>query len=47
MEKVVDDAAFLDELANFPTGEHDDQIDAVSLAVSMLEQKKRAKSWTF
>jgi predicted phage terminase large subunit-like protein len=33
--------AFLDELAQFPTGQHDDQIDAVSLAFSMLEQKRR------
>ncbi len=38
--------AFLDEVANFPSGEHDDQIDAVSLAVSMLETKGR-KVWGF
>jgi predicted phage terminase large subunit-like protein len=33
--------AFLDEIANFPAGQHDDQIDAVSLAFSMLEKKGR------
>jgi predicted phage terminase large subunit-like protein len=27
---------FVDEIAAFPTGRHDDQIDAVSTAVSML-----------
>ena len=31
--------AFIDEVARFPTGRHDDQIDAVSLAVNMLEQR--------
>lgn len=38
--------AFLDELANFPAAEHDDQIDAVSLAVSMLKMKRR-QGWSF
>ena len=31
---------FLDEAASFPTGTHDDQIDAVSLAVKMATQQK-------
>ena len=31
---------FLDEAAAFPTGTHDDQIDAVSLAVKMATQQK-------
>jgi predicted phage terminase large subunit-like protein len=38
--------AFLDEIANFPAGAHDDQIDAVSLAFSMLENKRR-QMWSF
>lgn len=32
---------FLDEVASFPHGKHDDQIDAVSIAVSMLAVKER------
>jgi len=32
--------AFLDEVCRFPHGPHDDQIDAVSLAVSMMEFRK-------
>ncbi len=32
--------AFIEEACSFPTGKHDDQIDAVSLAVNMLSQKK-------
>lgn len=37
----IDD--FIDEACRFPTGRHDDQIDAVSLAVQMLgEAKQRA-----
>jgi predicted phage terminase large subunit-like protein len=32
--------AFVDEVARFPTGTHDDQIDAVSLAVNMLETRR-------
>ncbi len=31
---------FLDEIARFPHGKHDDQIDAVSVAVSMLAKKE-------
>ena len=27
---------FVDEVARFPTGRHDDQVDAVSVAVNML-----------
>ncbi|MGD9563275.1 MAG: phage terminase large subunit [Pyrinomonadaceae bacterium] len=37
---------FLDEVANFPAAPHDDQIDAVSLAVSMLP-KKGGRAWSF
>jgi predicted phage terminase large subunit-like protein len=33
--------AFIDEVASFPTGRHDDQVDAVSLAVQMLNRGKR------
>ncbi len=29
---------FVDEIARFPTGRHDDQVDAVSVAVNMLAQ---------
>ncbi len=32
--------AFIEEACSFPSGKHDDQIDAVSLAVNMLSQKK-------
>ena len=31
-------AAFIEELASFPRGQHDDQVDALSLAFSKLEQ---------
>jgi len=31
---------FVDEVAQFPHGKHDDQIDAVSIAVSMLAKKE-------
>jgi predicted phage terminase large subunit-like protein len=34
----IDD--FVDEICSFPDGEHDDQVDAVSLAVSMLRRRK-------
>ena len=33
--------AFLDEVCRFPHGPHDDQIDAISLAVSMMDFRKR------
>jgi predicted phage terminase large subunit-like protein len=33
--------AFVDEIARFPTGRYDDQIDAVSVAVQMLGEFKR------
>jgi predicted phage terminase large subunit-like protein len=35
----IDD--FLDEVCSFPNGRHDDQVDAVSLAVRMLRQPKK------
>ena len=31
---------FLDEVTLFPNGAHDDQVDAVSLAVQMIEMRK-------
>ncbi|HRI02386.1 MAG TPA: phage terminase large subunit [Pyrinomonadaceae bacterium] len=33
---------FLDELCTFPVGKHDDQVDAVSLAIRMLSTKERS-----
>lgn len=33
--------AFLDELCSFPDGRHDDQVDAVSLAVQMAAQRPK------
>ena len=36
----IDD--FVDEICSFPYGSHDDQVDAVSLAVRMLSRRKRA-----
>lgn len=33
--------AFLDEICNFPGGQYDDQVDAVSLAVTMFGNKGR------
>jgi len=36
----IDD--FVDEVCSFPYGAHDDQVDAVSLAVRMLSRRKRA-----
>jgi predicted phage terminase large subunit-like protein len=38
--------AFIDEACTFPAGTHDDQIDAVSIAVDAL-MKKRGKLWKF
>ncbi|MGB5015530.1 MAG: phage terminase large subunit, partial [Pyrinomonadaceae bacterium] len=32
---------FLDELCSFPDGKHDDQVDAVSLAVQMMAQRPK------
>lgn len=40
----IDD--FVDEVCNFPSGRHDDQIDAVSIAVSELE-RPRSRAWGF
>jgi predicted phage terminase large subunit-like protein len=37
---------FLEEVTAFPNGRHDDQIDAVSLAVSMIQRTKRMY-WVF
>jgi predicted phage terminase large subunit-like protein len=31
---------FIEECAQFPKGTHDDQIDAVSIAVSMLSERR-------
>ena len=39
-------AEFVDEVCSFPTGTHDDQIDAVSIAVRMHEQQ-RGKLYVF
>lgn len=36
----IDD--FVDEVCSFPYGSHDDQVDAVSLAVRMLARRKRS-----
>jgi predicted phage terminase large subunit-like protein len=36
----IDD--FVDEVCSFPYGSHDDQVDAVSLAVRMLSRRKRS-----
>jgi predicted phage terminase large subunit-like protein len=38
--------SFVDEICSFPDGAHDDQVDAVSLAVRMLRRRK-AKLLTF
>ena len=32
---------FLDEICTFPNSQHDDQLDAVSLAVQMLQKRKQ------
>lgn len=37
---------FLDEVCQFPNSRHDDQVDAVSLAVQMIETRKRMV-WAF
>jgi predicted phage terminase large subunit-like protein len=41
--------AFFDELADFPTGRHDDQVDTVSGGLQMVSRmsrvRKKAKSW--
>ena len=41
----IDD--FLDEVCSFPLGHHDDQIDAVSLAVQMLKKPRGARGAGF
>ncbi|HEY2865446.1 MAG TPA: hypothetical protein VGJ02_00010, partial [Pyrinomonadaceae bacterium] len=33
---------FLEEITTFPNSPHDDQLDAVSIAVQMLERQKNA-----
>jgi predicted phage terminase large subunit-like protein len=40
-------ADFVDEVAAFPTGRHDDQIDAVSVAVNMLSIGGGSKAYGF
>jgi predicted phage terminase large subunit-like protein len=40
----IDD--FLDQVCSFPNGRHDDQVDAVSLAVQMVETRKH-QAWGF
>jgi predicted phage terminase large subunit-like protein len=40
--------AFVEEVAAFPTGRHDDQVDAVSTAVNMLVgAEKGNRAWGF
>ncbi len=38
---------FVDEVCRFPSGKHDDQVDAVSLAVSMLTVASNKKAYGF
>jgi len=38
---------FIDEATSFPAGTHDDQIDAVSIAVKMLREEKRREAHGF
>ena len=38
---------FLDEVCRFPHGTHDDQVDAVSLAIGMLKEKRKRESHGF
>ena len=38
---------FVDEICTFPNGRHDDQLDAVSLAVQMIGKNPGGKMWTF
>lgn len=38
---------FIDEACSFPFGAHDDQIDAVSLAVMMFEKEKKSRGYGF
>lgn len=38
--------AFLDEITHFPHSAHDDQVNAVSLAVQMIDSRKN-EVWTF
>ena len=37
---------FIEGACRFPQGKHDDQIDAVSLAVQMMTARKR-RGWSF
>ncbi|MBP9664452.1 MAG: phage terminase large subunit [Pyrinomonadaceae bacterium] len=37
---------FVDEVCQFPAARHDDQVDAVSLAVSMID-RRRNRGWAF
>jgi predicted phage terminase large subunit-like protein len=38
-------SVFLDELASFPQGAHDDQVDAASLAFAQLSRKRELMIW--
>ncbi|CAN5327699.1 hypothetical protein BH20ACI2_BH20ACI2_14740 [soil metagenome] len=38
---------FINEACSFPHGHHDDQIDAVSIAVRMHGEKKGKRFWSF
>jgi hypothetical protein len=49
MVRAAWNAAFIEELASFPRGAHDDQVDALSLAFSKLERNTLAqwlRLWT-
>jgi predicted phage terminase large subunit-like protein len=37
--------AFIEELASFPSGQHDDQVDALSLAFSKLDSNNTLAQW--
>jgi predicted phage terminase large subunit-like protein len=38
---------FIDEICRFPSGKHDDQVDAVSIAVSMLTNAVDKRGYGF
>ena len=45
MIRATWNSAFIEELASFPRGVHDDQVDALSLAFSKLEQNDVLSQW--